>query len=348
MLTRYKNYKETISKIFVGLCFTLSLIISATIVFHSFEYLETYFNNSSSFLLVLTIELAYISLPYVSILNFNKKKLFNRIDIDILAISLLFMLSIIPASLQSSSIFVTETVDKIVIEPIEPEKPEMITFYRNEIDKISKQMENLDERANSRNEKEFFSKADEQITRIDSLYKKKEDYVKKVEEFEKIYAEKMNSYRIEKRKYDGEVSKNAKTGLFDFLKITWSFFLVGILQLINGRFMFHGISIIKGLIDNQEKEIHTPHKINDADFISVPYIESKFKVTGLGPKTIEQFIQNTGMTYKSDLEEFIRDNEVDDAKELFSQHFNKMHTNILLRMFRKMKKSYEDSNEGTE
>lgn len=320
----------------VWLAYVLSLIISFVVVIHSYNYLSLFFNENVFLLISVigVIEISFISLPYIASMNVDKKVWW-----DGLLIGLLFFLSVIPATLQTTDGFTKQMTEQISSAPLSPQQSSFLGAYKKELSEINDQLVANNELAKTFASKKFITKAERLLDMNERHVKRKGVLLQKVTELEQAHQKKLNVHAIELRRYNVIEQKESYNSFFDFLKIIWSLLLIAILQLVNGRFIFHGTRLMQ-LVKQEEKELSD---INTTEFMTTNELLSMYSVTGLGEVTTKSFIEKYNISTHESLLGFVDTDFETSLKDSFSNQKSK----ILIRLCKQIIKRNQ-STEGTE
>lgn len=345
MFKKISNFSTFSENKFALLSFFISLVISITVVIHSYNYLSNFFEESKIMMLmvILTIELCYISLPYVSNISLIKNK-----KLDNFLIGLLFLLSIIPATLQTMVGFTGDVEKNIISEPIPPLKTGLIDAYKTEISDISKQIESNQRITEVMAGKDYLSKS-QQVSKSNSkLIIKKSQLLSKITKMEEKYLNLKNDYDIRKENYDRLKTKKDFNSIFDILRLSWAFFLIAILQLINGRFIVLGNQIINQSMKKREKfdelVINTTEE-EDLSILSSDYLRNTYKIKGIGDKALSQFLQKFDITSIEYLKVFVKQ---ENREEEINSYFTTGIASKLNKLCNIIKKRNEKENKKNE
>ncbi len=237
----------------IWLCFFLSISISIGIVAHSYLFVITEIVSHWILALVFigVVEVGYITLPYIATLNFKTK-------LDKFYIILLFIISIIPATIQTSANFVDKQTNKIITEPMIPIKSTLAASYSNEISSLGEQISAnnklITQITNKTVEDKFISYRTSTYREQNVLLtKRKNDYMVKLSNINEEYERQSANYRKDKHNYDLQSQKNTIQWITNKLKLSYSLILVFILQLVNARFAFHGSKVLEKLQIKKKK-----------------------------------------------------------------------------------------------
>lgn len=327
---------------FALLSFLISLIISSTVIIHSYNYLSNFFHESKIMMImvVLTIEVCYVVLPYVA--NINKIKNFK---LDMTLITLLFFLSIIPATLQTMVGFTGDLEKNMLSEPIAPIKSGLIESYKSEITDISIQIKSNSTIAEKMAEKGFLSKSQVVMNKNDNLVIKKGKLIKEVTVLESNYLKNKRDYDRKKEKFDISKSKKDFNSIFDILRLSWAFFLIAILQLINGRFIFHGNQIINQSMKKKEKfdeiVINNTEEEIDTSVLSASFYRTQYNIKGIGDTSLTQFSRIFDLTSEKSFLNFVNQ---ENREEELHKYFPKGAASKLNKLCNVIKKRNEKEN----
>lgn len=293
----------------IWLSYLMSVIISFVVVLHSFNYLRNFFTDHIFLLIsvVAVIEIAYISLPYIATMN-RKKQWW----LDLTLIGLLFFLSVIPATLQTTDGFLREQTANIIEEPIAPQKSVLIGNYKSQLVEISKQIDSNLETIKIMVERNFLTKSLQVSKQNEKLTDKTKELLQEVSKLEQEYIRQKNDYNRKLQKFNVKQKKVAFNSFFDWLKLLWSFLLISILQLVNGRFMFHGTQIMQQPAEKIDGLINTKELLRPDELLS------RFKVTGIGLTTVSKFLDRFEIWNDENLEAFVN---AEDSPEKIKREF---------------------------
>lgn len=307
-------------KIRVWLAFILSSIISVVIVVHSASYLIKFFADESQFLIIsalLLIEIGYVVLPYVAAWNTNRNKYWDNV-----AIAVLFVLSVIPATLQTTSGFVKTFEETIIEEPIAPKKPTIMMAYLSEIALIEKQIDSNLKTIDIMVERNYLTKSRKISEFNNKLISKKTNLLENMSKVEAPYLELEMEYSNKLIRYRLDSGKQWLEWVITRLQLLWSFLLIAILQLVNARFVIHGTALMA--MSDEPTEVDdekNKNLINKQELLSVDSLLNKVKVTGIGRITVEKFINVFEIWDEPTLLEFVNsDKHTERIEKIFPQY----------------------------
>lgn len=327
------------NKIFIIIAFALSFVISLTIVAHSTYYLATNLVETSeiiiAFFSILLIEIGFIFLPYMAAKEENPKWI--ALLIDIALIILLFFMSIIPATLQTSDHFREQIVQSFSQEPEKPSKSTSISLMNNEISSINGEIIQYNTQKQLMIAQQFITKSQGIDIITKELRDRKIFLSDKIFALESEYSKKLANYKTALTKYTLEEKRKSFNSYFDYLKLTWILFLIMILQLVNGRFILYGSKMIHDNLHNMVEDFD--EDINKTDIETRPITFKdllKFRVVGVGETSIKKFLEKMNIETDLDLNNFLFQEEF--SAPIFKQ-FPKETAKRLNRFCTKIKKS---------
>lgn len=317
------------NKVFIFLSFLLSAVISFAVVAHAYNFLAP--TADSKFLLLLAIiviEVAYITLPYIASVKSQKSW------VDIVLVGALFFLSVIPASMQTSSTFREQLTDKIIEIPIEPKPSNLISEYKTQINQFNIQIQSNLDNIKVMISKNFITKSGALTRQNDRLNNKKFNLLNKIDNLETTYIGRKEVYDKEYRKYKAIARKNTANSLFDYLKLSWSLALIIIFQLANGRFIFHGSTMLEKSSREFDSKFINKDKTDNV-LISLKDLSSQYYTFGVGKIILQKFTETFDIKTKKDLNSFILKR---DFISLIDDNFTKETAKKLKRFCNKIKK----------
>lgn len=300
-------------RIRIWLAFGLSAIISVVIVAHSSTYLLRFFPEDS-FLMILAlilIEIGFVALPYVAVWNTLKKPLdlgFVQVKWDFVLVAILFSLSVVPATLQTVDGFKGDVEANIIEVPVAPQPSTLKNVYLTQITDIQKQIDSNEKAiaAYLRPENNYITRSQKVADKNVLLAGKKSSLLREVSKIEQEDLSRTRDYDKDLRSYTEKTRRADFNSFFDWLKITWALFLVSVLQIVNGRFVFHGTSIMNQKSGPGRKDSNL---INKHELLSSSDLIQKVKVTGIGIQTVDRFIQAFDIFDEPTLLEFVEDED---------------------------------------
>lgn len=294
----------------VWMAFGLSTIISIVVVFHSATYLIEIFEEAS-FLIILAlalIEVGYVVLPYVA--SWNREVRSFRLWIfsfrwDGVLVAILFFLSVVPATLQTVNGFTHDIEARIIEAPAQPDPPTQLPGFNAQIKAIDLQIESNLETIRLYQEQNFLTRSQKVADKNIKLSTDKGKLLSNVTRLEQEHLARVRAHAREMQEFTVMERKAEFNSFFDILKILWALMLISVLQLVNGRFVFHGTTIMNqpDIVPDEKDE----NLINKQELLNANDLLRKVKVTGIGIQTVERFITVFDIWDERTLVEFATD-----------------------------------------
>ena len=223
--------------------FGLCSVISVLIVIHSYEYTKNFFPPYVALMFATVVEIAYVSLAALGILSGSWK------SPDKILKGMLFFLSVVPASLETSEKIRELTFESVfAAAPAEPLEPTSrvrilesgIRALDDEIAALRDFKSSYDLKADSRT---WYAFQDQK--RIDALLAKREELSAEIRSLEAEYAKNYEAYRHSLQRFQSESKTDEWQNLFNFFFLAWALSIIWVLQLINGRLSGKAASLLK-------------------------------------------------------------------------------------------------------
>lgn len=220
-------------KVILALIFLLCTMISALVVVHSYGYISRFLPAGIAIFLSLVIETAFISYSVIGALSGR----WNWIDKTLKAA--LFLLSVVPASLETSS-----EVRNLIFTRIAQQAPAPLVDNTRFKTLLQEQLVSLDQEIGALRQFKTTYSTEQQARgwyafqdqkRIDGLLDQRKQVVTSVAEAEKSDAENQQQYQQRLQEFEEQQSLFGNEQWFDFAFLSWALLMLLIRQLINGR-----------------------------------------------------------------------------------------------------------------
>lgn len=248
------------NKLVVVLCFAISITISISIIIHAFYGAIAQF-AAHAFLAAIFVgvtEIAYVSLPYISTLH-------KKSYLDKFYISLLFIISIMPAMMSSSSAYFEKQTKNAVAAPKKPIKSTLSETYQSQLAEINKTIAannkqiqavtNASVDATSDGIRFVSYRTKTYRSENKAALKQKSVYLEKIDNLDTEYAAAMKIYQTELHDFELKTKQSGINWLIDQMTLWYSLILVFILQIVNARFAYHGSALLGSI---KKGEINDP------------------------------------------------------------------------------------------
>ena len=260
----------------IFLSFILSVIISIGIIIHSYYFAADNFGEHHflAFVFVAVTEIAFISLPYIAAIH-------KKTRLDSFYVILLYILSVIPATIQVSSFWFKTQTEKVIARPAEPVKSVLAEKYNirltsidNQLDKNSLIIERIAKDSTGDQARFVSYRTKDYRNQNMELVKQQLDLTNKIGNLDGDYELEYKQYQKDVKVFEKTNKKDNINILSDAMKLFYSLILVVILQLVNARFAFHGSKLLnrlKGIEDQDPTKIDLIPK----DFKIHPILKGK-------------------------------------------------------------------------
>ena len=319
-------------KITLFLSVLISTLVSLLIIFHSFQYLVHFVQPMIAFALSFTVEICFITISMVSSVAGRWTKYDHLLKV------LLFVLSIIPATLEISS-----KMREVVFERLSAQAPVAPISYKAQIVTLEKQMQVIDSEIEAlrkfkqtydlnRQARTWYAFNDQK--RINELLSERGETQQRLLNIQQKQAEEDSAYRESLKKFEQSSIQGSYQQFFDYAFLLWTLIMLWILQLINARMSSQAALMLSNSEgSNVSYDADLANNENNLESEKALKYLLEIKPRKLYKKQLQQFLTQNLVFTIEDLRDFVNK----EYGHLIDEFFKPQQKDIVKRMLQRAK-----------